>query len=59
MDKDEEFEARTAAAGEVGARLRARGIAVAGAETPEALRAYIGRIDAATAGLKHHPRKRD
>lgn len=37
MDKDEEFEARTAAAGEVTARLRSRGIAVTGAENPEDL----------------------
>ena len=106
MAKDEESEARTAAAAEVTARLRARGIAVTGAENPEdlvnllsaverfegaveahggdlmvddlksaqpddrhfvvpqrgrgeGLRAYIGRIDAATAGLRHHPRQRD
>jgi len=25
----------------------------------EGMRAYIGRIDAATAGLRHHPRGRD
>lgn len=25
----------------------------------EGIRAYIGRIDAATAGLRHHPRGRD
>jgi len=106
MDKDEELEARTAAAAEVTARLRSRGITVTGAADPEDLvnllsaverfeaaveahggdlmvddlksvqpddrhfvvprqargegiRAYINRIDAATAGLRHHPRKRD
>ena len=106
MDKDEEFEARMAAAAEVTARLRARGIAVTGAENPEdlvnllsaverferavevhggdlmvddlksaqpddrhfvvprrapgeAVRAYVSRIDEATAGLRRHPRQRD
>jgi hypothetical protein len=106
MDKDEEFEARTAAAAEVTARLRTRGITVTGAESPEDLvnllsaverfeaaveahggdlmvddlksaqpddrhfvvprrgrgetvRTYIGRIDAATAQLRRHPRKPD
>ena len=106
MDKDEEFEERTAAAAEVTARLRARGITVTGAESPEDLvnllsaverfeaaveahggdlmvddlkssrpddrhfvvprrakgegiRAYIGRIDEATVGLRRHPRQRD
>jgi hypothetical protein len=106
MDKDEEFEARTAAAAEVTARLRTRGITVTGAESPEdlvnllsaverfeaaveahggdlmvddlksaqpddrhfvvprrgrgeAVRTYIGRIDAATAQLRRHPRKPD
>jgi len=106
MDKDDELEARTAAAAEVTARLRSRGITVTGAEDPEDLvnllsaverfeaavearggdlmvddlksvqpddrhfvmprrsrgegiRAYINRIDAATAGLRHHPHKRD
>jgi len=106
MDKDEEFEERAAAAAEVTARLRARGITVTGAENPEDLvnllsaverfeaaveahggdlmvddlkstqpddrhfvvprrthgegiRAYIARIDAATVGLRRHPRQRD
>jgi len=106
MDKDEEFEERTTAAAEVTARLRGRGIAVTGAENPEALgdllsaverfekaveghggdlmvddlkssrpddrhfvvprrapgeavRAYIGRIDEATAQLRRHPRQPD
>ena len=106
MDRDEEFEERTSAAAEVRARLRGRGIAVTGAESPEdlvnllsaverfekaveahggdlmvddlksarpddrhfvvprrahreAMRAYIGRIDEATAQLRRHPRQRD
>jgi len=106
MAKDEEFEERTAAAAEVRARLRGRGIAITGAEQPEelvdllsaverfekaveahggdlmvddlksaqpddrhfvvprrgrgeAVRAYIGRIEEATAGLRGHPRRPD
>jgi hypothetical protein len=106
MDEDEELAARTAAAAEVTARLRGRGIAVTGAETAgelgnllsaverfeaaveahggdlmvddlksaqpddrhfvvprrargEAVRAYIGRIDEATARLRRHPRRPD
>jgi hypothetical protein len=106
MDKDEEFEERTAAAAEVTARLRSRGIAVTGGENPEDLvnllsaverfegaveahggdlmvddlkssrpddrhfvvprrahsetvRAYIDRIDEATARLRAHPRRPD
>jgi hypothetical protein len=106
MDKDEEFEARRSAAAEVTARLRGRGIEVAGAENPEdlvnllsaverfeaaveahggdlmvddlkssrpddrhfvvprrahaeAVRAYIGRIDAATVRLRGHPGRPD
>ena len=106
MNQDEEFEARRAAAAEVATRLRGRGIAVTGSETPEDLvdllsaverfelaveehggdlmvddlkssrpddrhfvvprrgrgetaRAYLGRIDAATAQLRRHPPKPD
>jgi hypothetical protein len=106
MDKDEELEARRAAAAEVTARLRSRGITVTGAEKPEDLanllsaverfeaaveahggdlmvddlkssqpddrhfvvprrahgepvRAYISRIDEATARLRRHPRHAD
>ena len=106
MDRDEEFEERTSAAAEVRARLRGRGIAVTGAESPEdlvnllsaverfekaveahggdlmvddlksarpddrhfvvprraqreAVRAYIGRIDEATAQLRRHPPQPD
>src|SRR6266568_9620250 len=106
MDQDDELEARTAAAAEVTARLRNRGIAVTGTEDPEdlvnllsaverfeaaveahggdlmvddlksaqpddrhfvvprrahgeAVRIYINRIDAATAGLRTHPRRTD
>src|SRR5437773_10558898 len=106
MDQDDELDARTAAAAEVAARLRSRGIAVTGAEDPEdlvdllsaverfeamveahggdlmvddlksaepddrhfvvprrahaeAVRAYIGRIEEATARLRRHPRRPD
>jgi len=106
MAKDEAQRERAAAAAEVTARLRSRGVAVTGGESPEDLvdllsaverfeaaveahggdlmvddlkssrpddshfvvprrapgevvRAYIGRIDAATAGLRRHPRQRD
>jgi hypothetical protein len=106
MERDEEFDARTAAAAEVTARLRSRGITVTSAENPEdlvnllsaverfeaaveahggdlmvddlkssrpddhhfvvprrarheAVSAYIGRIDEATARLRHHPRQPD
>src|SRR6266480_5284885 len=106
MDQDDELDARTAAAAEVAARLRSRGIAVTGSEDPEDLvnllsaverfeaaveahggdlmvddlksaqpddrhfvvprrghgesvRAYIGRIDEATARLRRHPRGTD
>ena len=106
MERDEEFEERTAAAAEVTTRLKGRGIAVTGAERPEdlvdllsaverfekaveghggdlmvddlkssrpddrhfvmprrapreAVRAYIGRIDAARAALSSHPRRPD
>jgi len=106
MAKDEDQRERAAAAAEVAARLRSRGITVTGGEQPEdlvdllsaverfeaaveahggdlmvddlkssrpddrhfvvprrapreAARAYIGRIDAATAGLRRHPRQRD
>ena len=106
MAKDEAQRERAAAAAEVSTRLRSRGVAVTGGESPEELvdllsaverfeaaveahggdlmvddlkssrpddshfvvprrapgegvRAYIGRIDAATAGLRRHPRQRD
>jgi hypothetical protein len=106
MDDDEERAERAAAAAEVTARLRSRGIAVTGGERSddladllsaverfeaaveahggdlmvddlkssrpddrhfvvpqraarETLRAYIARIDAATAGLRRHPPQRD
>jgi len=106
MDKDEELEERTAAAAEVTARLRGRGITVTGAEHAEdlvnllsaverfelmveahggdlmvddlkssrpddrhfvvprrahgeAVRAYIVRIDEATAQLRRHPPQPD
>src|SRR6266508_7012294 len=106
MDRDEEKDARTAAAAEVADRLRRRGVAVTGAEGSddlanllsaverfesaveahggdpmvddlksvqpddrhfvlprrdhaEPIRAYIGRISAATSGLRKHPRHPD
>ena len=106
MAKDEAQRERAAAAAEVAARLRSRGITVTGGENPEELvdllsaverfeaaveahggdlmvddlkssrpddshfvvprrapgevvRTYIGRIDAATVGLRRHPRQRD
>ncbi|PYP53597.1 MAG: hypothetical protein DMD45_01150 [Gemmatimonadetes bacterium] len=106
MAKDEAQRERAAAAAEVAARLRSRGITVTGGENPEdlvdllsaverfeaaveahggdlmvddlkssrpddrhfvvprrapreAVRAYISRVDAATAGLRRHPRQRD
>src|SRR5882672_9257549 len=106
MDREEEKDARTAAAAEVADRLRRRGVALTGAERSddladllsaverfekaveahggdlmvddlksvqpddrhfvlprrahgEALRTYISRIDAATAGLRSHPRRTD
>jgi hypothetical protein len=106
MAKDEAQRERAAAAAEVSARLRSRGVAVTGGESPEdlvdllsaverfeaaveahggdlmvddlkssrpddshfvmprrvpreAVRAYIGRIDAARAALSSHPRRPD
>ena len=106
MAKDEDQRERAAAAAEVAARLRSRGITVTGGENPEdlvdllsaverfeaaveahggdlmvddlkssrpddrhfvvprrapreAVRAYISRVDAASAGLRRHPRQRD
>jgi len=106
MAKDEAQRERAAAAAEVAARLRSRGITVTGGENPEdlvdllsaverfeaaveahggdlmvddlkssrpddrhfvvprrapreAVRAYISRVDAATVGLRRHPRQRD
>jgi hypothetical protein len=106
MARDEEQDARDAAAAEARGRLRSRGVALTGAERPEelgdlldaverfesaveahggdlmvddlksvqpddahfvlprrnqgeAVRAYIGRIVAATSGLRDHPRKPD
>lgn len=106
MDQDEEFEVRRAAAAEVTARLRSRGITVTGSEDPEdlanllsaverfegaveahggdlmvddlkssrpddthfvvpqrtrgeAVRAYVSRIDQATAALRRHQKRPD
>jgi hypothetical protein len=45
MDKDEEFEARTAAAAEVTARLRSRGIDVTAAESAEDLVNLLSAVE--------------
>jgi len=45
MERDEEFEERTAAAAEVAARLRSRGIAVTGAERPEELVDLLSAVE--------------
>jgi len=45
MDQDDELDARTAAAAEVAARLRSRGIAVTGAEDPEDLVNLLSAVE--------------
>src|SRR6266850_5822511 len=54
MAKDEEFEARTAAAAEVTARLRARGITVTGAESPEDLVNLLSAVERFEAAVEAH-----
>jgi hypothetical protein len=54
MDKDEEFEARTAAAAEVTARLRTRGITVTGAESPEDLVNLLSAVERFEAAVEAH-----
>jgi len=54
MDKDEEYVARTAAAAEVTARLRGRGIAVTGAETPEDLVDLLSAVERFEAAVEAH-----
>jgi hypothetical protein len=54
MDKDEEFEARTAAAAEVTARLRTRGITVTGAENPEDLVNLLSAVERFEAAVEAH-----
>src|SRR5205809_7433310 len=45
MDQDDELDARTAAAAEVAARFRSRGIAVTGAEDPEDLVDLLSAVE--------------
>ena|SRR6266704_552248 len=45
MDQDDELDARTAAAAEVAARLRSRGIAVTGSEDPEDLVNLLSAVE--------------
>jgi len=54
MDRDEEFEARTAAAAEVTARLRARGIDVTGAESAEDLVNLLTAVERFEAAVEAH-----
>ena len=54
MDRDEEFEARAATATEVTARLRGRGIAVTGAETPEDLVDLLSAVERFEAAVEAH-----
>jgi len=54
MAKDEEFEARTAAAAEVTARLRGRGIAVTGAERPEDLVDLLSAVERFEGAVEAH-----
>jgi len=54
MAKDEEFEQRAAAAAEVATRLRARGIAVTGAENPEDLVNLLSAVERFEAAVEAH-----
>lgn len=54
MDQDEEFEARRAAAAEVTARLRSRGITVTGAESPEDLVNLLSAVERFEAAVEAH-----
>ncbi len=54
MERDEEFEARTAAAAEVTARLRDRGIAVTGAEDPEDLVNLLSAVERFEGAVEAH-----
>ena len=54
MDRDEEFEERTAAAAEVRARLRGRGIAVTGAESPEDLVNLLSAVERFEKAVEAH-----
>lgn len=54
MDNDEELAARTAAAAEVTARLRSRGITVSGADKPEALADLLGAVERFERAVEAH-----
>jgi len=54
MDKDEEFEERTAAAAEVTARLRGRGVAVTGLDIPEDLVDLLSAVERFEAAVEAH-----
>lgn len=54
MERDEEFDERRAAAAEVAARLRSRGIAVTGAEDPEDLVDLLSAVERFEAAVEAH-----
>src|SRR6266496_671186 len=54
MDMDEEREERAAAAAEVTARLRGRGIALTGAENPEDLVDLLSAVERFEAAVEAH-----
>jgi hypothetical protein len=54
MNQDEEFEARKAAAAEVTARLRGRGIAVSGSEKAEELADLLSAVEAFELAVEQH-----
>src|SRR5207247_8042408 len=54
MERDEEFEERTAAAAEVTTRLKGRGIAVTGAERPEDLVDLLSAVERFEKAVEGH-----
>ena len=54
MDRDEEFEERRAAAAEVAARLRSRGITVTGDENPDDLVNLLSAVERFEAVVEAH-----
>jgi hypothetical protein len=54
MNQDEEFEARRAAAAEVAARLRGRGIAVIGSEKAEELADLLSAVERFEMAVEEH-----
>jgi len=54
MDKDEEFDARRSAVAEVTDRLRSRGIAVTGAESPEDLVNLLSAVERFETAVEAH-----